>query len=377
MRRLLAAAVAIAAASLAALGTAGAQDNGFSAQWRDPMATSSGVAYLDSPRTLYGEVFHQRGIESVALVLVDDPDADELDGDCEPAPEPREDPVVERSATSAVFGMDATFPCNGRFLLRVTARAPGEGGIGGEGPATATLHLPLAVALPPAPVPQVDAILEVDGDSRTVTLQWPASSEPDLLGYVVTRVTDGERETLDQLDAEDETELVDDDPPPGETSTYEVTAVRRGPDAEVEQVSSLPTAVDVEVPGDETTSDGDGTQNGDEPSLTTVVTGAPEQGRPDAGSLSTVRSRGPAPAPSPPTTLDTGFVGTLPFEAPAPGEVAAPPAGDPAVVATFDTSEDPLLKSKDAMSMIAGGLALFVGALVVVYVTRRAASVGY
>jgi hypothetical protein len=87
-----------------------------------------------------------------------------------------------------------------------------------------------------------------------------------------------------------------------------------------------------------------------------------------------VRARGQAPPRlGPPTTLDTGFGETLPFDT--SGQALSAPEGDAAVVAAFE--EEQLLDEKQRMAFIAGGLAVLVGAAVILYVTRRAAREAY
>jgi hypothetical protein len=136
------------------------------------------------------------------------------------------------------------------------------------------------------------------------------------------------------------------------------------------------------VPGGASTTDvdGDGSSDGgstpsepQEPAIAGEQQPATAAGAPPAGGLSSVRARGQAP-PSlgPPTTLDTGFQGTLPFDPANPQpQVAAPVAADPAVVSVFDEGEP--VDRKQFWSFIAGGLAVLVGAAVIFHVTRRAA----
>jgi hypothetical protein len=164
-----------------------------------------------------------------------------------------------------------------------------------------------------------------------------------------------------------------------------VIAVRRGPDAKVKQVAATPTSVAVDVASRDASGSGDGTggstasgQSGGA-ALTTVVTGQPSTGKPDSQLLSSVRARGGSGAPSgPPTTFDSGFQGTLPFKTGGQSAAALPGGGDPAVVATYDEGgTDSFLGSKAAMTFIAGGLAILVGAAVLFYVSRRAAVDAY
>lgn len=367
MRRLLVGAVALV---LLAAPFASAQTDGYTGGWTDPAPTATHndqpMTYLEAAAPLTGVVSHPNGISSVTAVLVPDPDAPVPAG-CDATMDPV---TAEPNGSSVTFHVHATFPCNIIYELRATAQANQSSDVGATKPDPFRLPLFVAAAIPPAPVQGVDAILEVDGSSRKVTLQWAAGSEPDLLGYVVTRTTSGDTKSLGQVDAGDDTRLADADPPAGKTSRYDVTAVRRGPDDDHKQVAAAPAQVRVDVPARSETSSG----SGGEPPLTTIVSSGSSEPPPDPHLLSSVNAVGTHGTPaSPPTTLDTGFNPTLDYPKPADDEVAAP-VGDPAVVVTFDESggESPW-ENRETMRFIAGGLALLVGALVVTYVTRRAA----
>lgn len=382
MRRLITAValVALGAVPLTMFaGPAGAQDsNGYSGGWTDPAPTAQSdgtmLAYLEAASALTGEASHPNGISGVSAVLVPDTNNPPPDG-CDASMD--QDVAAEQNGNAITFHVDATFPCNLRYQVKATVQANKSPGLTGSKPPPYQLPMVLAVAIPPAPVEHVDATLAVDGDNRSVTLDWPAGAEPDLLGYVVTRTAGGTTSTLGQVDAGDTTKFVDKHPPAGTSSRYAVTAVRNGPDDEVEQVPSDPTTVAVNVPAASTSANqGGGTESG----LTTVVTGQPTRGRPDPGSLSSVRARGGSGRPSgPPTTLDTGFQETLPFQPGDPNAGSAPPpSGDDAAVALFDedTSGSPL-SDKHTMQLIAAGLVVLMFASMVLVVTRRAARDAY
>lgn len=354
---------------------AGAQD-GYSGGWTDPAPTRTHddkpVAYLDASQVLTGQVSHPNGIRSVSAVLVVDPNeppASECEADMDPNVG-----VEQNTPQTVTFHVNATFPCNLVYELRATAQANAGGGITGSTPGPYPMPLLVAVAIPPSPVPTVDAVLEIDGDDRSVTLEWPAGSEPDLLGYVITRVTGGDTETLGQVDAGEPTTFVDGDPPAGTSSRYDVTVVRDGPDDEVRQVAAAPTSVTVDVPGDPDEGDGEG--GGDDAAVDPELAGDPTPnaggGGPRPGGLSSVRVRGAQGRPSPPTTADTGYSETIDY-----GEFdesAAVPPGDDAVVALYDegTTGSPW-KDKETMTFVAGGLAVLSGAGSILTVTRRAA----
>jgi hypothetical protein len=379
MRRLLA---AVGLLVLLVAPFAHAQDsNGYSGGWRDPAPTDTSddgmpMAYLGAAKPLSGQVSHPNGINRVSAVLVPDasnPPADGCDATMDPV-------TAEQAGTTVTFHVSAHFPCNLVYHVKATAQANANGPIGSP-PPPYQMPIDIAVAIPPAAVQSVEATLTSDGDARTVRLEWPANSEPDLLGYVVMRVTDGHTETLGQVAADARTRFVDDDPPSGKTSRYEVTAIRRGPDSKVKQVPSQPTTVEVDVPSRAADGGGgaSGGSGGGESGLTTVVTGQASTGKPSPDLLSSVRARGGSGRPaSPPTTFDSGFQETLPFQ---PGDqqaAGAPTGGDNAVVATFDEGGDTsILSNKPTLTFIAGGLAVLVGAAVLFYVSRRAAVDAY
>lgn len=378
MRRVLVAALALVAL---AVPIAAAQSGDWSGGWTDPPATGTRdgkpLAYLDVAKALAGSVSHPNGVSRVSAVIVPNPDSPPPAG-CDPV---LESVSAEPSGTSATFQVNATFPCDIVYELRATAEANPSGDVTPSTPSPYQLPLFLAVVIPPAPVENVEATLEVDGNDRTVTLAWSAGSEPDLLGYVVTRTSGGETETLGQVDAGDDTELVDDNPPKGATSRYDVVAIRSGPDNQHEQVAAAATAVRVDVPPDapaDADANGDGQPDSNEPPLTTIVTGAPSQGRPDPSLLSSVNAAGPRGQPAPPTTLDTGFSETLTYPTLPNGEQATGPTGDPAVVVTFDEgSKGSPFADKGSMRMVAGGLVLLMGFFLITYLTRRAARAEY
>jgi hypothetical protein len=367
MRRVLAAA---GMAVLLAATSAHAQESG--SRWTDPEPTSdiegTPLAYLSEPQQLSGVAARDGwNVDSVSFVGVPGDEPSECKAD------------VPTQQGGAQFSFDASFPCNRTYLVRATAHLSRRATLGTE---TDEIRLPLyvAAAIPPAAVDSVKATLSAEGDDRSVRLDWPANDEPDLLGYVVTRTTGEKTTSLGQVDAGDDLELVDDDPPSGTSSAYSVIAVRQGPDSTVKQVPSEPTTVKVDVPSDDVDGQSSG-EGGTGSGLTTVVTGAPSQGKPDSKLLSSVNARGGNGAPrTPPTTFDSGFQEALPFQPGDDESAAAPPTGtgDPAVVATFDEGgQESLFGSKGAMTFIAGGLAVLVGAAVLFYVSRRAAREAY
>lgn len=367
MRGLLAAAAFLL---LLAAPVARAQDSGFSrAEWTDPAPSAdragTPLAYLEQPQQLTGVAVHENGISRVTAVLVPDLTDPPAEG-CNATV----DPNATLDGDGATFHVNATFPCNLVYEVRASAQSNPGTGIGPRPAEQRAIPLLVAVAIPPAPVASVDAVVEIDGDDRSVVLEWPGNAEPDLLGYVISR--DGE--FLGQVNAGDATRFTDTDAPGG-TTDYTVVAYRQGPDDEVKQVSSSATAVSVELPPDpDAPADGGDGTDSVEPSLAGEQQAASPSGRPL--SLSTGRAAGQRqPGLGPPTTLDTGFQETLPFDTSGGDQAAVGPNGDPAVVATFE-DEDPL-GEKQRLAFIAGGLATLVTAAAIFHVTRRAAREAY
>lgn len=304
-------------------------------------------------------------IELVSVALSDDPADDFVPAEGCTTPEPRVfPPTDERDAgddDQRPFEiLDATFPCNGRYLISAVGRANRP-----DIPEYEQLRA-VVVAERPAPVTQVDATLGDAGDNDDTPEQadpvdeapvdpvpdeeggTPGEAEPsdreervtvtftpfppeqrpfDLEGYRVERAgpatASGEYGLFapvgDDVAVDDEPEVVDVLPSPG-TYRYRVRAVRAG---SRQQVLSSPTAsptVDVRSgdrseTADPSTPDSEGT---------TVTRRSSTESRTPAR-IPTRRSAGPVRVP---TTADTGFDEELDY-------------GDrPAVGPAFDGSAD-------------------------------------
>ena len=371
MRRALLAAALVAAAALTSLVPAWAHGE-YSGGWTDPAPGS----VLDGLRGISGSASHVHGIEQVLLqsVVPEDVEAGE---ECAASGGPWA-PVSGGGAQQVSFTFQVVFPCNIVYRVDATAQAgAGEGTRLEPDPAPGPFPMQgrIAVAIPAAPVDGLDLRLAGPEDAREVVITWSGGAEPDIQRYVITR--DGE--VLGEVAAGDELELVDAAAPPGARSTYEVTAIRSGPKGDV---AGQPADASIDVPerpveGDE--GDGAADEDGDD--------GDDGGSGPPLGS-SSGPGGGTGPAPigtssrpvsgGPPTTLDTGFSETLPFDPAAPQaeEVAAPPTGDGSVVASFDDADEPPVLNQETWTFIAAGLALLMGSMVIRHVTRRAAA-GY
>ena len=377
MRRALLGAAVVAAAALTSMGPAWAHGE-YSGGWTDPAPGE----VLDGLRGISGSVSHGHGIEQVLLQSVVPEDVDAGD-ECAASGGPWA-PIAGGGAQQVSFTFQVVFPCNIVYRVDATAQAgAGEGSRLDPDPAPGPFSMQgrIAVAIPAEAVDGLDLRLAGSDDAPQVVITWSEGTEPDILRYVITR--DGE--VIDEVDAGDELEVVDTDPSPGARATYEVTAIRSGPEGDV---AGRPADASIDVPdrsveddedeaasddGDDAgTSDDDGDGDGDSgPALgSSSAPGAGSRPAP-IGTSSRPVSGGP------PTTLDTGFSETLPFDPEAPqDEVAAPPTGDGSVVASFDDADEPPVLNQETLTFIAAGLALLMGSMVIRHVTRRAAS-GY
>jgi hypothetical protein len=376
MRRALAAVALVAVSSVAWLAPADAHGD-YSGGWTDPAPGD----VLDGRRGISGSVGHAHGIQSVSLGLVSPVDA-EAPPECAPEGAPWE-PIAGGGAQQVSFTFDVGFPCNIDYRVEAQAQAgAGEGTRFEPDPAPAPFSMSsiVSVAIPAEPVQ--DLALDLDGpaEDRNVVLTWSPGAEPDIVRYIISR--DGDE--LGEVVPGEELTFVDASPTPGSQPTYEVTAVRSGPDGEI---AGRPASASIEVPerpseddadadgGDPDDGDGDGGGGGDGASPTDGGTSG------TSGGTSGIRLPAPTSRPAsgggPPTTLDTGFQETLPFGAQPEQEVAAPPpARDGSVVASFDDADEPPVLNQETWTFIAAGLALLMGSMVIRHVTRRAAA-GY
>jgi hypothetical protein len=376
MRRALLAVAVVAAAAVTSLAPAWAHGE-YSGGWTDPAPGS----VLDGLRGISGSVSHVHGIEQVLLqsVVPEDVEAGE---ECAASGGPWA-PVSGGGAQQVSFTFQVVFPCNIVYRVDATAHAgAGEGTRLSPDPAPGPFPMQgrIAVAIPAAPVDGLDLRLAGPEDARRVVISWSEGAEPDIQRYVITR--DGE--VLGEVDAGDELEVVDADPPPGARSTYEVTAIRSGPEGDV---AGQPADASIDVPERPVEDDEDDDASGDDPAGDDGDDGDDGGSDPALGS-SSGPGGGTGPTPigtssrpvsgGPPTTLDTGFSETLPFDPAAPQEeqVAAPPTGDGSEVASFDDADEPPVLNQETWTFIAAGLALLMGSMVIRHVTRRAAA-GY
>ena len=332
--------------------------------WTDPSVTgtyeNTPMATLSEPQKLGGFAEFDQGIRSVDFSLRDDVDGDRCSA---------KDGVAPQSATfggakRADFAFDAVFPCNRRYEVRAVVH-PQPQPLRNDG--DLVLDLWVAVALPPAPVSSLKATT-LDGDERGVSLKWnDANSQPDFSGYAVWRsVGDGDWSYVDAVGPSATSFSDHTVPRAGGEIRYKVFGVRPGPDpgSKVLAPSSPIAKATVAAYVPPTTVAGEGGTNGDgggtsHPSIQVSGNAAPR-------GVNRTFSR------SSPTTLDTGFEQTLPFQSPSDQQAGnAPTAGGTAIATLNDDGDD---TRRQTMLLVAGGTTTLSWALVLRYLTKRATS---
>lgn len=301
-------------------------------------------------------------VERIELSLA----AVELADDC---PIPLLAPIEGEEATREFLRPLPPFDCNGTWLLSARATTGDASPIHGAEAGTASTSFGLAVR-PVDPVGlEAQATEGDDGSSSAVTLTWLPNRELDLVGYRIERLAPGEEayEVVGFAGSGPEPSFIDDELGDAGERLYRVSAIRAGVSSaagdRVASAGSDRVAVDVAAATAATTT-------------STIGLGATTSS-PRGGS-------GPRPAPAPtggslrtPTTRDSGFGGTLPFDPSltttsiAPGEQPPPPLpGDSAVMALTEVGSD--AGPRRLLLPVAGSLALLVGAAHVHHVVRRA-----
>ena len=363
-RLLLAGALAAGAVLVTAPASPADQPTG---SWTNPAPQGGGdvpVGYVQSHQPLEGAAEHSGGIASVDFILVEDaPPGDACSAQTGTQPQT----VVGGSATHVAWAFEVSFPCNRRYQVRATVRPQSPVGHGTS--PELVLNLEVAVAIPAS---SPDGFAVEVGDDRRISLRWepPAAPAPDFAGYELRRSVDGrEAEPLADLDVSTTSFLDDDVPDDASVYSYELRAMRPGPDGGT-TVYSAPATATAEVPPlppdpeDEDGGDDDGDDDED---------GASGGGTSGSGGARPIRRTytPPRPAPRTPGTVDTGYEQTLPF---GDQEVAGPadpelPTGDNAVIAELEGDDD---EQRQTMLLVAGGSAAAGWAFLLRTITRRA-----
>ncbi|MCU1488356.1 MAG: hypothetical protein JWN67_5102 [Actinomycetia bacterium] len=331
-----------------------------SGAWDDPAPAGTvddiPVAYLQAPQRLGGWAEFDQGIAGVAFTLVKDAadpaDACSAAATVKPQSAPGGDGRVE-------FAFDAAFPCNRRYQVRATV-APAQKPLRRDTPLV--LNLWVAVAVPAAPTTGLSA--DVGGD-RIVGLRWDGGAhEPDFEGYEIRRSVDGRAFTpIDEVGPALTTYADHGVPAGGGDVRYQVVGMRPGPDAGTTVYADAGSPASVTVPAVAGASGGGGSGGGT--ARVPTVAGGGTVTPTGSGQQSAHRVfQAPTGARSTtPTTADTGFQETLPFQPPA--------GGDAAVVARLDDGDDG--GQRETLLLIAGASTAFSWAMALRFLTRRAA----
>lgn len=249
---------------------------------------------------------------------------------------------------SVTFDLDLTFPCNLAYELRLVVRYDEEL-VAVPVPETTEDTLSFSVAIPPPPVEGLTAAY--DPATKKVDLSWAAQDDPDFLRYEVERNPPGPEGFLPLGTATGATYA--DTLTLDEEHRYQVTAVYRGPEgSELRGEPSAAVAAGPDTP---------------EP----TIPDAPADRR--RGTGGSTAGGGAAARPRTRATVDDGFGRNLPFDPNATTSLPPTrvPAGDAAVVAQFDDSDED--DRRGVLIPVAGGLALIVGAAHLALLSKRAA----
>jgi hypothetical protein len=319
------------------------------------------LAYLESPQPLEGYAEFDQGVAGVAFALVKD--AADPDDPCSATPK-----VLPQSAPGGgdrvEFAFDAPFPCNRRYQVRATV-APAQKPLRRDTPLV--LDLWVAVAIPPAPTSGLTATVEGD---RGVELHWDAAPhEPDFQGFEVRRsIDDGAFLPIGEAGAAATSFADHDVPREGGTVRYQVVGMRPAPDAGATVYADAGSPVTVSVPATPTAADDPGaTGDGNGTPRVPKVAGGGAVLPTGSGQQSAHRVfKAPRAARSTtPTTADTGYQETLPFQ-----QRQAVAAGDDAAVARLDEDGDD--GQRQTLLLVAGATTAFSWAMALRFLTSRA-----
>jgi hypothetical protein len=367
-RRLIVAAFVAGSALLAAAPSARADTP--RGGWTDPKPSSQAeglpVAVAAAAQPLRGVAEFSQGIAAVRFQLKED--AANAGEPCSAVTGVQPQNKAYGGSTRVEFAFDAAFPCNRRYKVGATV-TPVQKPLRQD--SDLTLDLFVDVAIPPAATTGVQA----DVAGRRVTLRWDdAGHEPDFEGFAIRRATgSGSFAELAELGADATTYTDSAVPPAGGTLRYRVVGFRSGPQAGTVVYGpdgSTAEATVVPLPGETTTTtskDGSSSSGGTDTGASGTAAGAGTA--PTGQGTSSARRVFQAPGPETATTLDTGYTEALPF-----GSKPAPSAlpGDSSAVARFDDGSGDDGK-RQTFLLVAGGTTAFSWAMVLRYVSRRAA----
>jgi hypothetical protein len=322
------------------------------------------LAYLESPQELKGYAEFDQGIAGVAFALVKD--AADPDDPCSATTK-----VLPQSAPGGggrvEFAFDAPFPCNRRYQVRATV-APAQKPLRRDSPLA--LDLWVAVAIPPEPTSGLAAAV---GSNRSVDLHWDAAPrETDFQGFEVRRsIDDGAFLPIGEAGPLATTFTDRDVPAGGGSVQYQVVGMRPAPDAGATVYADAGAPASVSVPAaagaaDDAGSAGGGGGGGNGAARTPRVAGGGAVLPTGSGQQSAHRVfKAPRARSTTPTTADTGYQETLPFQ-----QRQAASAGDDAAVARLDEDGDD--GQRQTLLLVAGATTAFSWAMALRFLTRRA-----
>lgn len=254
------------------------------------------------------------------------------------------------------FRLELTSPCNRSYKL--TAKIIHQALLPLP-PPDANVEGGFGVAIPPAQVTGLEATY--DPETREARLTWAANAEPDLIGYYVERSPAGRDDFIRLGDVSTPmagTSFTD--PDIGEKQRYRIVAVRRGATdgSTILSRASLPKTSGPEGPA--------------------PAAPAPSPGTGGSGDSRPSGSSGTPRPSSRPRTQDNVFERSLPFDpsqtttipGSGPSSSGSPP-GDAAVLTELDgVSEEE--QRRATFLPVAGGLALIVGAMHLLVLSKQA-----
>ncbi len=240
-------------------------------------------------------------------------------------------PVALATApTPRTFNVTLSIPCNGTYSLIATATTTDNNAFFPSD--SASLNRSVSVA---APAPTVTGV-SAEGSGRLVAVTWDDMTQvvPDVSGYIVQRETsDGSFENLTDVGATTRSYTDNDLPDEGGDIAYRVLSTRSSPNGQqVSAASSAATTQYDAAPRPTTTTGSSGTTGGSgdggtsatpgDGSTSDGTPGGTPGGTPSGVSAPRVYSgtflppllRPATQTLSPPTTADTGFDESLPYE---------------------------------------------------------------
>lgn len=331
-----------------------------------PEVTLTSPTTLDAQGLVTGTIAvdeaEEQTLTKAEYTLVPDPEIYESNVQADPCfvDLPANDKVktFPEGATDTGFTFDVGFPCNRAYQLQVDVsyEDPEPLPLTPRRLRTTSKMLPFSVAIRPTKVQGLAA--NYDAGTREVLLTWAPNPEPDAQ-YYVERTPPGEPRFARIGDGVvTGTEFRD--PDIGDPQIYRVTAVR--PEPPGGQIEGEPSTFVLSGPAPPDVPPPPSNQNAGGPANR-------DAGNPPAGRRSSPSgSRGPS---------SNIFEETLPFDPsrtttiPPDTIPATEPPGDAAVLAEFDDVSDEE-QQRATLVPVAGGLALIVGALHLLLLSKRA-----